>query len=442
MQRRASFAAAAMFVASALSASVARADNFDLYGYGPRAAAMGGAMTAEASDYTSVFYNPALMVNRKDVNFGFSFQWYRMTADVQPKDLAQEVDCKACTAPDAVGYSLGLVFPLAGKVKNHVAIGLGLYLPSQVMLRVNAPDANTPYWYRYNSNPERIVIHTGVGIKIVDWLKIGLGIQALADLLGNGANVRVDLFSKEVQLRELNSYLGTRVSPVFGLHVSPLKWLRFGATFKWEMKLVYEIPAKVDLATVGTLSFAVTGVAHYTPHTLNFGVAVDATENFTITLDGEWQNWSAAPSPYSNLNIDLSGPILDGLGLGSALDLTSPVQKPGFADTLSGRLGLEYRISPRFQARLGAFFRPTPVPKQNVAGTNLLDNTTLGISGGFGFNFDDPLEIMQHPIQIDIAAQGQFILPREALKEPTDVVPSYTASARVGGLTASVRYDF
>lgn len=441
MQRRAYVGAAAMLVAW-LAASEARADNFNLFGYGPRAAAMGGAMTAEATDYTSVFYNPALMVERKDVNFGFAFQWYRMTADVKPKDLAQEVDCKACTAPDAVGYSLGLVFPLGGKVKNHVAIGLGLYLPSQVMLRVNAPDPNTPFWYRYNANPERIVIHAGVGIKIVDWLKIGLGIQALADLLGNGANVRVDLFSKEVQLRELNSYLGTRVAPVFGLHVSPIKRLRFGATFRWEMKLVYEIPAKVDLATVGTLAFAVTGVAHFTPHTLSFGAAFDITEQLTVSLDGEWQNWSAAPSPYTNLNIDLSGPLLDGLGLGSALDLTSPVQKPGFADTLGARLGFEYRISPRFQARLGGFFRPTPVPKQNVAGTNLLDNTTIGVSGGFGFNFDDPLEIMQHPIQIDIAAQGHFILAREAIKEPTDVVPSYTAAARVGGITASVRYDF
>lgn len=441
MHRVVSRWAAALVVASI--ATSARADNFNLFGYGPRAAAMGGAMTAEATDYTSVFYNPALMVERKDVNFGFAFQWYRMVADVQPKDLAQEVNCTNCTSPDAVGFSLGLVFPLSGKVKNHLAIGLGLYLPSAVMLRVNAPDPTTPFWYRYHSNPERIVIHTGVGIKIVEWLKVGLGIQALADLLGNGANVKVDLFSKEVQLRELNSYLGTRVAPVFGLHVSPLdKRLRLGVTFRWEMKLLYEIPATVDLATVGTLSFAVTGVAHYTPHTLSFGAAFDITEQLTVSLDGEWQNWASAPSPYANLLIDLSGPLLDGLGLGTALDVTSPAQRPGFADTFGGRLGVEYRLSPRFQARLGGFIRPTPVPKQNVAGTNLLDNTTIGVAGGIGFNFDDPLEIMANPIQIDIAAQGHFILGREADKDSTDVVPSYTYSSRVGGVTASIRYDF
>lgn len=422
--------------------SFAFADNFNLFGYGPRAAAMGGAMTAEASDFTSVFYNPALMVERKDVNFGFHFQWYRMLADVKQNDLARELDCRACSAPDAVGTSLGLVFPLAGKVKNRVALGLGLYLPSAVMLRVNAPDSSTPFWYRYNANPERIVVHAGVGIKITDWFKIGLGVQALADLLGNGANVKVDLFSKQVELRELNSYLGTRVAPVFGVHVSPLKRLRFGATFRMEMKLVYEIPAKVDLSGVGTLGFAVRGVAHYTPHTLSFGAAFDATDDLTFSLDGEWQNWSAAPSPYTDLSIDLSGQTLEALGLGSALDINSPVQRPGFQDTFGGRLGAEYRVSPRFAARLGAFIRPTPVPKQNVAGTNLLDNTAIGLSGGFGFNFPDPLEVFQSPIQIDIAAQGHFILPREAIKEPTDTVPSYTYSARVAGVTAAVRYDF
>jgi long-chain fatty acid transport protein len=422
----------------------AHADNFDLFGFGPRGSAMAGAMTAEANDYTAVFYNPALLVERKDVNFGFHFQYYRMQADVAQKDpnSVNKLNCSACTAPDSVGYSLGLAVPLGGKVKNHLALGVGIYLPSQVLLRVNAPDTNTPYWYRYNGNPERLSVHLGAGIRIVEWLKIGLGVQALADLVGDGANVSVDLFSKQVKLNTLNSYLGTRVSPVFGLHVSPTNWLRFGATYRGEMKLIYQIPAKVDLQGVGTLGFTVSGVAHYSPHTVSVGAAIDPVKNLTISLDGEWQNWSAAPSPYVNLVIDLSGKTLDGLGLGSALDVSSAMQRPGFADTISARLGGEYRVSDRFAARLGAFYRPTPVPKQDTAGTNLLDNDSVGVTGGIGFNFPDPLEIFQAPIQIDLAAQATFIMAREANKDPTDNVPSYTYSSRVYGASIAVRYDF
>jgi long-subunit fatty acid transport protein len=335
-----------------------------------------------------------------------------------------------------------VVLPLGGKVKNYVALGLGIYLPTGVLVRVNAPDSTTPFWYHYNANPERLAINAGVGIRITDWLKIGGGIQALADLAGNGADVRVDLFSKQVTLNTLNSYLATRVAPVAGVHLSPLKWLRFGATFRGEMKLDYLIPAKVDIVGIGTLGFSVQGTSHFSPHTVAFGAAIDATDDLTFTLDGEWQNWSAAPSPYANLVIDLSGKTLDGLGLGSALDIASAKQKAGFADTLAGRFGAEYRVGPRFVARLGGFYRPTPVPRQDTAGTNLMDNDALGITGGLGFNFSDPLEILGSPVQIDLAGQATFILPRDAKKDATDSTPSYSYSAKVFGGTLAVRYDF
>ncbi|MFT3707978.1 MAG: outer membrane protein transport protein [Archangium sp.] len=429
-------------VAIALSSLVVRADVYNLYGFGPRAAAMGGAMTAEANDYTAVFYNPALLVERTDVNFGFNFNFYRMVSNVQSKDLAKDLDCSSCTPPDTVGTSVGLLFPLAGKVKNHLAFGLGIYIPTSVLLRLNAPPSTQPYWYRYHGNPERLQVHVGAGIKIVDWLKFGLGIQALADLIGDDANVQVDLFSKQVKSGDINAKLATRVAPVFSVHVSPIKRVRIGATFRWEMRLNYQIPAKVDLEGIGTLAFVINGVAHYTPHTLQFGAAVDALENLTFSIDGEWQNWSSAPSPYVGINIDLSGPTLDALGLGSALDVTSAKQRPGFTDTFGGRLGAEYRLSERFAARLGAFLRPTPVPRQDTQGTNLLDNTTVGVTGGVGFNFPDPLEIFQHPISIDVAGQMQFLLAREAKKDPVDDQPSYTYSANVYGVTAAIRYDF
>jgi long-chain fatty acid transport protein len=421
---------------------LARADAYDLYGFGPRAAAMGGAMTAEANDFTAVFYNPALLVDRKDINFGINFQFHRMVADVKSKDLAKDLDCSACNAPDTVGTSLGLLFPLAGKVKNHLALGLGVYVPSSVLVRLNSPSAKTPYWYRYNGNPERLQLHLGAGIKIVDWFKIGLGVQVLADLIGTSANVDVDLFSKEIKSGDINAYLGTRVAPVFSLASTPIKRLRLGVTFKWEMRLNYRIPATVDLEGIGTLAFVIDGTAHYTPHTLNFGAAFDATDDLTFSVEGQWQAWSMAPSPYSGILIDLSGPTLDALGLGSALDVQSAKQKPGFADTLGFRVGAEYRLSERFAARLGGFLRPTPVPKQDTQGTNLLDNTTVGLSAGVGFNFPDPLEIFAHPISIDVAGQTQFLLSREATKDAVDSQPSYTYSANVYGVTAAIRYDF
>jgi long-chain fatty acid transport protein len=425
----------------------ALADPFPLYGYGPRAAAMGGAMTAEANDFTAVFYNPALLTKRKDLNFGFSFQFHRLIPEIISKDLAKPIDCSQCQAPDNVGTSTGFVFPLAGKLKNRVAIGLGLYLPTSVFVRVNAPDATQPYWYRYNGNLERFVLHVAAGIRITDWLSVGPGVSVLANLQGRvagggGAIAKVDLFSRNVKVKELDASLTTRIAPTFGVAVTPIPSLRFGATYRYEIMLPVTIPAIVDLEGIGTLNLSVNAISHYAPHQVSFGAAYDITDQLTVSVDGDYQHWSAAPSPYVSLSVDLAGPTLAALGIDKALDLNSPATPPGFVNTLGVRLGGEYRFSERFAARLGGSYRPTPVPLQNVVGTNLLDGNAVGLSAGIGFNFPDPLEVFAHPIQIDLAAQTTFILQREATKPTFDVLPSYTYSARVVGGTAMIRYDF
>jgi long-subunit fatty acid transport protein len=439
------------FVRGALLACVVsvstRADPLQLYGYGPRAEAMGGAMTAEANDFTAVFYNPALLTRLTKANFGVSFQFHRLTPEVTPKELSKPLNCAQCVPPDNVGTSIGFVLPLPGKVQHRVAIGVGLYLPTSTLVRVNAPNAALPYWYRYNGNLERFALNLGVGIKITDWLQVGAGASILANLQGRvggggGATTKVDLFSRNVKVKELDASLTTRVSPTFGVLVTPTKSLRLGVTYRYESQLTVTIPAVVDLEGIGTLLLVVNAIAHYSPHQVSFGAAWDITNQLTVTLDGEYQHWSTAPSPYVSLNVDLAGPTLAALGIDKALDLTSPATQPGFVNTLGFRLGGEYRVSDRFSARLGGFYRPTPVPLQNTTGSNLLDGNAIGLAAGIGFSFPDPLEILAHPIQIDLAGQATFILPREATKPPFDSLPSYGYSARAVGGTAMIRYDF
>ncbi len=424
-----------------VGSGTARADVFGTYGFGGRAMAMSGAQTADADDFTGTFYNPAVLVNRKQASFGFFFDYALMNSDVTPVDSHRTLDCTYCKAPDSAGFSVGALFPVGGKINNRIAIGVGLYLPYQHVVRVMAPDPGRPFWYRYNSHPDRIMINLGLGIRATDWLNIGLGVQVMADITGNGANVKVDLFSKQVELRELDSHLASRVGPVFGVQVKPTSRLRLGASFRWEMMLLYNIPASLNLDGVGTLGFALTGITQYTPHTISFGAAFDVTDKFTVSLDGEYALWSRAPSPYMNLNVDLSGDVLKALGLDEALDIASPTQKPGFTDTFGGRLGLEYRFNAHVAARGGAFYRPTPVPRQSVPGTNILDSTAVGGSLGAGFAFNDPLEVFSAPIHIDIAAMATFLLPREAQKESTDSTPSYNYRAQVFGMMVGLRYE-
>ena len=64
--KRASLLRAAL-LAVGIVAFAARADVFDTFGFGPRGASMGGALTAEVNDYSAVFYNPARLVQRNQL---------------------------------------------------------------------------------------------------------------------------------------------------------------------------------------------------------------------------------------------------------------------------------------------------------------------------------------------------------------------------------------
>lgn len=423
--------------------AVASATYYDDWGFTPRASAMGGAMTASSSDFSAVFYNPAMLVLRKDINFGLGVDYSRTDMQVTPKTLDKELDCTYCDPNDWAGYDLGLLFPLGGKVKNRVALGLGLHLPSARLLSVRAPDPNRPFWYAWNNEPDRIIVFLGAGIRIMDELSIGIGTQVLADLVGNGASVNVDLFSKEVKFREINSYLSTNFGPVVSVYFTPRSDLRFGATWRGEMRVFYSIPADIHLEGIGSLVLTIQGYNHYTPHIVTLGAAWDASADLTFSLDGAYQAWSLAPSPYVRIAVDVGGETLRALGLDEALDLDSGIRDPGFKDTIVPRLGVEYRVTERFAARGGAWFRPTFVPKQTPRGTNILDANTIGVSAGLGYSFDDPLEIFAEPIIVDLVAQGIWLLPRDADKEDeTDPVPPYSYSGRVAGVSAMVRYNF
>ncbi len=435
----------ALWVALLLTAAwapVARANVFEQTGFGPRGIGMAGALTADARDYSAVFYNPALLTTRTDFGVGLSFLWTRAATQVTAKDLSRTLDCEYCQPEDAAGFSLGLLFPLAGKVKNRLAIGVGVHIPSGRLVRASAADTDRPAWYFYKNSPERIVVYLGAGVRILDELHLGIGLQVLANLIGDGANVKIDLFSKEVRFRELDVYLASRGGPTAGLSFMPKPWLRFGLSYRWEMALDYAIPARIDLVGIGQLALIVSGVVHYSPHTFNVGAAWDVTDDVTITADANWALWSRAPTPYMQLDVDVSGETLRGLGLDDILDLKSGRQAPGFSDTITGRLGLEYRVSPRFAARLGAFYRPTPVPRQDVPGTNILDASALGASVGAMIGFPDPLEVFSKDIHLELAGQAQLLLPREANKEATDTVPAYTYDGKIYSLNVAFNYAF
>lgn len=416
----------------------ARASTFDTYGFGSRGLALGGAQTADAQDFTATFYNPALLVNRQKINVGFGVFYEKPNLTVTPDDPSAQL--KVANPPDFASYSLGLVYPFAGKVQNKVALGLGISLPVHHLIRVQGVEPTTTSWYLYESSPDRVQIFAGLSVKPVEWFSFGVGAQFLSDF-GGDIEFNIDLFNKRFARRDLTSELITKGAPVAGLAFTPLPNLTVGLSYRSSLELDLDLPTNIVLGDLGTLFLDVRSTTFYTPHEVTLGVKFDPTEELTLTGDLEYARWSAAPNPAVRVKVRLNGDLVKGLGLDQALALDSQDAPPGFEDILIPRLGVEYRPSVRFAARGGYFFRPTPVPLQNGL-SNILDGSTHAFSAGLGVKFDDPLEILADPVEVDVVAQHGLVTNRVAQKLPVSGQPTYSYGGTTELFAVDVRYNF
>jgi hypothetical protein len=153
--RRAETAAVGL-LAALVCTGRAGASVFDTYGFGARAAAMGSAQAAAAEDFSAVYYNPAALTVHKRPHVGTALTVVAPSVGVRRR---AESEGPPVERPDPnAGITLGLLFPLGGKIENRFALALGAYLPTIQVTRVDARDERTPQFYRYEALPDKIVI--------------------------------------------------------------------------------------------------------------------------------------------------------------------------------------------------------------------------------------------------------------------------------------------
>lgn len=429
--------------------AAASASPLSIYGTGARGLALAGAQTAGADDATAAFYNPALLTRPEQVTFGFGIQYVRPNLSVRPLAASFGDESQPALPADFAQWTLGLVFPLGGKVRNRLALGIGLSLPNGYVVKVDALDARRPYFYMFQSSAEKIVILPGFAFRVTDWLSVGAGLQVLANL-GGSVDVQADLFAQRVESRSMEMALTTREALTAGVALGPFEGLTVGASFRQELGLDYAIPARIALEDVGVLDLNLVGSAVWSPHELSVGAAWDVPgARTTVTLDLVYALWSRAPNPQLMVVLDTGGAVLDGFGLGDALDLCSEQEteaggclptSPGFIDNLSPKVGVEHRVSEVLTLRGGWWYWPTPVPNQ-VGRTNYLDASSHHLALGVGLTFRDPLDVFAQPITVDLAGEAALLADR-AVDKGSDGRVDYAFGGSLFQLAASVRYRY
>jgi hypothetical protein len=363
---------------------------------------MGGAMTAAASGGEAAFHNPAMLAGSVLAGAwgGLDATHYDLNITLaRPVCTDATVTCRGAfpggyssRAPqlprDASGVQLGWHYPLGGVFKERVVLGVGLALPNGHLIRISGPDPQTPHFPMYEGMPDRIAFLFAAGWRVTDQFWLGAGVQVLAGL---DANIQLAMNPTNGNMDSASIRIGlqpkARLTAGATVHAPKDVW--FAASYRQRLSLEYQIPTDVALGKPVDLAIQLRHETLFTPDSLHAGVAWRPLHG-PVLLSGDltWSLWSAMPDPSPQVALDIGGPAVNGMGLGTALDVgtNTPPIKLGYKDTLSPALGGEWNITENWRLRTGYQYRPTPAPRA-TGPFDYLDGDAHALGLGVGFAF-------------------------------------------------------
>jgi long-chain fatty acid transport protein len=372
--------------------SPAHASLPDLIGLGSRAAALGGAAVATASDYEAAYYNPAGLggTSRRFV-LGAVYGGYRLKLD--SKDYPVED-----TAGLLLGGSTGI--PLGGLLRDRLGLGLGLYLPFSVVNRVRVPFPDVPRAALLDTRTQIVSVLLGAGLRLPAGLSVGGGVLALAALVGS-IDIAADGVGRITSSSE--QQLTVDYAPIVGLRwQSPAGRVALGLAYRGESRSTYRIAVYTRLGdllplSLPTLYFA--GTAQYDPQQLAAEAAVRPSARLLLSAQLMWKGWSRFPYPIER-----------------ASDGSLALPPPGFHDTVVPRVAAEWtaleraRLSLQLRGGYGFEWSPAPTPPPETYAKNLLDASRHVLSAGAGLVLRGGV-----PLSFGIYVQAQLLAHSERL---------------------------
>jgi long-chain fatty acid transport protein len=422
----------------------AAANPLGTYGFGSRETALGGAVTADTSAASAVFYNPAGLALARKLELSVGYLRVDQRLQINGKD----------NAVDPVrGLNFGVVAP--GTVAGvPFAFGLAVHLPDERISRVRTLRQDIPRWELYDNRAQILFIATTLAVRPAPWLAVGGGVAFLSSTRGDfGISGTASLKEPyDSQLRhQVDADLTTVRIPLLGVRFEPDERVSVGLSYRGESKLDLQLDADIDGQVdpgIGNLRVPVTYALSsksfdaFHPRQVSLGSSVKLTPALRVNLDFVWTQWSAYQSATSRSTADLEVD-LQGLPLAIPPDpKPTVVRDPGFHDRVAPRLGVEAlvlrRASLEVPLRGGYVYERSPVPPQTGT-TNFVDSDRHTIAAGVGLLLRPGLSFFQGEVAIDL--HGALMLLPERLttkKNPADFVGDFRQRGRQTNLGATL----
>ncbi len=424
----------------------AAANPIDAFGYGARAAAMGGAQTAASEDGGANYYNPALLASFGDIRMDVGYQL------AFPSLLVNDLDLNV---DDSRGTLLSLIAP--GEIKGvGVALGAATFLPDQHLSRIRTLSSDQPRFVAYDNRPQRMFLAATLSVSLAEKLFAGIGVAYMSSTQGtvtlDGRLGFPNADDSDFAL-DMNVDLKTIRYAQAGLFYRARPWLDIGLSYRGQFSLVLDqvflIQGDVGAEGVEPLVedgyFRLRTVSQdlFQPEQITAGLDARLTPNLSVAFDLQLQRWSKFENPAAEITIDLDiGQFNDLIDIPDA----PPLPEAGFRDILVPRLGVEWtamRSRDRdLHLRGGYVYEPSPVPEQ-IGETNFVDNDKHILSAGVGLTLRNFTEILPRPLSLDAFVAATVLEGRIHRKvSAADAVGSYRSSGHVLQMGLLSRWRF
>ncbi len=443
-------AVVAVIAALVATATPVRATPPDLFGFGARSPALGMTGAATSENYEAVYLNPAILgsIRRRSIVFGANASVFDLSLGGQPSRLEP-------ARGTTIGFTLPI--PFGDILEDRLTLGAGFYTPTNVILRGDVRYAEVPQW-AVLGRAQSLALYVALGIDlhgIVDGLQLGVGISALAALVGD---LRVQLdetnaFQSVVETQIIATFapnVGIRFEQPPQLRSSPDRPAEFGIgiTYRHELRadmdleiVVEDLPVRLPVLTIG-------GVIQYDPAQLVFEGYWRPIPELRLIANVTARFWSSYPGPTSPTSLS-----------------SYRIPAVQFTDTFSPRLAVEGTVrhgTVTMALRAGYAWEMSPAPPARFApqlnpdGTNrvdemgnvveiplrLVDNERHVLTGGVGFVW--ALSARER-LTLDVFGQVHLLVDRTHRVALTGTDPSAPPMASggavfVGGWAAGLEF--
>lgn len=391
----------------------AGASPLQMFGFGGRSPGLAATGVASADDFDCVYLNPAGLADLPRKRFSVG----TLVGAFDLRGVDRTVDA-------AVGVEFGgaLPMPLGGALKDRVGLGLGFYVPTQVINSARAPMPGTPFYALLESRARVVGLQIGLGVRLTPRWSVGAGFLALAALRGT-IEVSADAAGRFTTTSE--QQLISHFAPILGARWQARDRLVAGLTVRFPSKSSYDILVTNSLADylpVTLPELRIAGVAQYDPLTVAAEVAWRPRQRVLVSGQLAWERWSAFPLPTRN---SIDNPVA-----------MPPQEPPDFHDTVVPRAAVEWR-TPHGVADLalrgGYFFAWSPAPEMKGQQA-LLDNDRHVLSVGLGLS----TARSKMPLHLDAWFQLHQLVARTHDRPDTQSDVSTSGRIFVGGLVVGV----